>query len=209
MSAYELLLRQRVNDSARSVMLAYATESDLDHLAARFNIKRQLININTQTYPPVLRYESDIDLRRRIQLALEQLALAGTEKSYIFEALSAHPHIRDATAISLRPGEVTVTVLSHAENGETAPDILKTVNAALHQETVRTLTDKITVQAGKIAEYTLEAQLFTEQTPESEVILQEAHKRLRNYTKQQFALGKNIRRSAIASSLHVPVYSMW
>lgn len=201
----ELLLRQRINDSARAVMLAYATGPDLDNLAALFNIQRQQIQkADPQTFPPKpARYESDPDLRRRTQLALEQLALAGTEKSYVFEALSAHPHIRDATAISEAPGEVTVTVLSHAKKGKTSPDIIKTVNRALHQETVRTLTDKITVQAGHVAPYTIKATLFAEQTPASEVILQEARTRLKAYTQEQFALGKNIRRSAVASTLHV------
>lgn len=39
----ELLLRQRVNDAGRSVMLAYAKGRDLDHLAALFGLQRQRI----------------------------------------------------------------------------------------------------------------------------------------------------------------------
>ncbi|MEH6565288.1 MAG: baseplate assembly protein, partial [Halopseudomonas sp.] len=43
-SAYdELLLRQRVNEAARAVMLAYAQDADLDQLAANFNVQRLLI----------------------------------------------------------------------------------------------------------------------------------------------------------------------
>lgn len=36
----ELLIRQRVNDAARGVMLAYATGADLDQIGALFNVKR-------------------------------------------------------------------------------------------------------------------------------------------------------------------------
>lgn len=36
----ELLIRQRVNDAGRSVMLAYATGSDLDHLGALMGVSR-------------------------------------------------------------------------------------------------------------------------------------------------------------------------
>jgi len=36
----ELLLRQRVNEAARAVMVAFAVGSDLDHLAALFGLER-------------------------------------------------------------------------------------------------------------------------------------------------------------------------
>ena len=40
----ELLLRTHINESAKAVMLAYATGSDLDQLGALFGIKRLIIN---------------------------------------------------------------------------------------------------------------------------------------------------------------------
>ncbi|MFP3686174.1 baseplate assembly protein, partial [Bacillus sp. SIMBA_026] len=36
----EMLVRQRVNQAARAVMLAYAEDEDLDNLGALFNVKR-------------------------------------------------------------------------------------------------------------------------------------------------------------------------
>ena len=45
LAAYrELGVRQRVNDSAKAVTLAYAVGSDLDHIAARYNVQRLLID---------------------------------------------------------------------------------------------------------------------------------------------------------------------
>ncbi|WP_217492137.1 hypothetical protein [Veronia pacifica] len=60
----ELLLRQRVNEAARSVMLAFSSRGDLDQLAALFNVVRR-------------DGESDESLRMRLPLSLEGLSTAG------------------------------------------------------------------------------------------------------------------------------------
>ena len=39
----ELLLRQRINEAAQAVMVAYAMGGDLDQLAANYNVTRLLI----------------------------------------------------------------------------------------------------------------------------------------------------------------------
>ncbi|MGV5943123.1 baseplate assembly protein, partial [Escherichia coli] len=36
----ELLLRQRINEAAQAVMVAYAMGGDLDQIAANYNVKR-------------------------------------------------------------------------------------------------------------------------------------------------------------------------
>ena len=61
----ELLLRQRVNDGARGVMLAYAVGSDLDQIGANFSVRRLLIQpADPTTIPPTPAvYESDEDYR--------------------------------------------------------------------------------------------------------------------------------------------------
>ena len=53
--AYEsLMLRQRVNDSARAIMLAHATGTDLDHLAALLHVARQVVSPgDPNAIPPV------------------------------------------------------------------------------------------------------------------------------------------------------------
>ncbi len=68
----ELLLRQRVNEAARGVMLAYAAGSDLDQLAALFGVQRLVLDPgNPAALPPVpSSYEGDAELRRRVQLSL-------------------------------------------------------------------------------------------------------------------------------------------
>ncbi|NRI44843.1 baseplate assembly protein [Salmonella enterica subsp. enterica serovar Typhi] len=50
----ELLLRQRINEAAQAVMAAYAIGSDLDQLAANYNVKRLTVTpADNDAVPPV------------------------------------------------------------------------------------------------------------------------------------------------------------
>jgi anthranilate synthase component 1 len=64
----EMMLIQRENQKAVSVMLAFAKGSDLDQIGARYNVKRLLIDSgNPSAIPPVLpTYESDEDFKRMV-----------------------------------------------------------------------------------------------------------------------------------------------
>ncbi|GFN47420.1 baseplate assembly protein [Candidatus Regiella insecticola] len=62
----ELLLRQRINEAARGVMLAFAKGTDLDQIAANFNIKRHRIE-------PSTKLKFDGDLRTRTLNAIENV----------------------------------------------------------------------------------------------------------------------------------------
>jgi len=48
----ELLLRQRVNDAAKAVMLAFAGRADLDQIGANFNVARLIIDPGDPTAIP-------------------------------------------------------------------------------------------------------------------------------------------------------------
>lgn len=96
----ELLIRQRVNEAAKAVMLAYALDGDLDNLAAFFKTQRLVIDPGNENAippsPPV--YENNDDFRARIQLALDGFSTAGPERAYIYHALSASGDVLDASA---------------------------------------------------------------------------------------------------------------
>lgn len=95
----EMLLRQRVNEASLAVMLAYAKGADLDHIGVFYNVQRLVLQAPSEAEPDLpLILESDEDFRVRIQVSLEQFATAGTEGAYVFNALSAHADIKDATA---------------------------------------------------------------------------------------------------------------
>lgn len=50
----ELLLRQRINEAAQAVMVAYAMGGDLDQIAANYNVKRLTVTpADNDAVPPV------------------------------------------------------------------------------------------------------------------------------------------------------------
>lgn len=197
-----LLDRQRVNDAARGVMLAYAGGSGLDHLAAIFGVVRQVLDPGKpqEGIPP--RYESDEDFRRRIQLGPEGFSVAGPEGAYVFHALSADPRALDASATSPDPGEVVVSVLSREADGTASQGLLDIVEAKLSADDVRPLTDHVSVKSATIINYTVDATLFTFAGPDSQVVLAEARTRLDRYISESHRLGRDVTRSGLFAALH-------
>lgn len=202
----ETLLRQRINDAARAVMLAYATGADLEHLGARDDIPRLLISAgDPMAIPPVAAvYESDTDYRRRIQLAPEGYTTAGSMDSYIFHTLSADPDVADASAISPIPGSVTVYVLSRTATGLAPDELLAAVSAALNAETVRPMTDLVSVQSASIVNYSITAELVMLPGPDSSVVHDAAMAAIEAYAAEQHALRRDVTLSGIYAALHQP-----
>lgn len=198
----ELQLRQRINNAARAVMLAYAGGSDLDQLGALLGVSRQMLDPGdpTQSIPPTM--ESDTDFRRRIQLAPEGFSVAGPEGAYIFHALSADSAVLDASATSPEPGEVVVSILARDGDGSAAQTLIESVAAALAADNVRPMTDHVTVQSAQIVSYVVEATLYTYAGPDSTVVLAEAEARLQRYISESHRLGRDVTRSGLFAALH-------
>ncbi|WP_281688494.1 baseplate J/gp47 family protein [Pseudomonas citronellolis] len=206
LAAYrELLLRARINDAARAVMLAYATGSDLEQLAAGYNVARLVIQPADPSAVPPLEavLESDDSLRNRTQLAFDQLSVAGPRNAYVAFALGADGRIADVSAISPAPCEALISVLSREGDGSAAEDILEAVRLALSDEDVRPVGDRVTVQSASIVDYRVEAVLYIYPGPEAELIRQAAEASLQGYIATQRRLGRDIRRSALFAALHV------
>lgn len=201
----EMLLRQRINESALAVMLAFSNDSDLDQLAANFHLERlELDKGNPLAVPPVPpTMESNDDLRARCQMAFEGLSVAGPRGAYIYHALSADGQVSDVSAESPAPCEVVVSVLSREGKGTASPALLAKVTAALSDEDIRPLGDRLTVQSVTIVEYAVEAILYYYPGPESEPIRAAAERRLQAYIGNQRRIGRDIRRSALYAALHV------
>ncbi|QHD49156.1 baseplate J/gp47 family protein [Vreelandella aquamarina] len=200
----EMLVRQRVNQAARAVMLAYSEDEDLDNLGALFNVKRlQTYAGDPAAIPPVPpEYETNPDFRRRILLSLEGLSTAGPEGAYIFHALSASGSVLDASATSPAPGDVVVTVLGREGDGTAPPELLDAVEQAVSAETVRPLTDHVTVQGAEIVPYTIAATLYFQPGPDSQVVLAEAQAEAQRYADRQHRLGMDITLSGVYAALH-------
>jgi phage-related baseplate assembly protein len=202
----ELIIRQRVNDSARATMMAYATGADLDQIGALFGVARLVITpADTEAVPPVAAVmESDTEFRRRIQLSLEGFSTAGPEGAYIFHALAADGDVADVSAVSPNPGEVVVTVLSRTGDGTAGTPLLNAVEAALNDESVRPLTDLVTVQSATIVDFTVEAEIYTYPGPDSGAVIAEAEAALDAYLASVRQVGRDITLSGIYAALHRP-----
>ena len=149
----ELLLRQRINEATAANMLALATGTDLDHIAARVGLERKIIQAaDPDATPPVEAIlESDAALRLRCQLFPEKLAAAGPRDTYYAHALDASTDVADAQVVNadsglVPAGTVRVYIKSHTEavaNGH----LITTVYDYLSADTRRPLCDTVEVQA--------------------------------------------------------------
>ena len=201
----ELILRQRVNEAAKANMVAYANDADLDQLGANNGVTRlTLTPADASMLPPTAAVmESNEDFRVRIAAAFEGLSVAGPTGAYEYHAKSADGRVADASAISPSPACVTVTVLSRENTGEASADLLAVVEAALNDEDVRPVADRITVQSAQIVDYQIEAELYLYPGPEAEPIRAAAESKLAAFVSAQSRLGRDIRKSALYAALHV------
>lgn len=202
----ETLIRQRTNEAARAVMLAYAAGSDLDQLGANVNVQRLVITpADPDTVPPTAAVvESDDDFRARIQLSFEGYTTAGSEGSYVFHGLSADGDVKDIQAVSPSPGNVTVYVLSRTGTGAAGSGLLAKVSAALNAEDVRPLTDNVSVSAAAIIPYSVTAELVLYPGPDADVVRAEALAKLQEYTTSVARIGYDVTLSGIYQALHRP-----
>ena len=143
----EVLLRNRVNAAAKASLLAFATGSDLDHLAAFYGVTR-------------LMDETDEALRLRTRQRIIGFANAGGAAHYRYWALSASPELADVEVDSPEPGRVRISVLAKGE-ADTVPDaVLDAVRAVVLRDDIRVLTDTVEVVAAELIPVTVTARIW-------------------------------------------------
>ncbi len=202
----EVILRQRINDAARSVLLAFAGGADLEHIAAEYGVSRLVIRPADPTaVPPVeAAYESDDELRERAQLAWEGLSTAGPRDGYVFHALTADGQVADAAATSPEPCDVLICVLARDGDGTAPAELLDKVRAKLNDEDTRPMGDRLTVQSSSIITYSVRAMLHMKgEGPGRSVALEAATRACRAYVNRPRRAGVSVWRSAINAALHV------
>ncbi|TNH20012.1 baseplate J/gp47 family protein [Halomonas sp. BL6] len=199
----ELLLRQRINEAARAVMIAFANDEDLDQLGANLNVKRLVLDAGDPTaippVPPTL--EKNRDYRARIQLAFEGLSVAGPSGAYEYQAISAHPSVLDVSVASPEPVEVVLTILSREAGGQPSQAVLDAVRKRVDER--RPLTDRVTVQAATLLPFSITAVLALRTGPDPAVIREQARQQLAAYVEARHRLGAWITRSGVHAALTV------
>lgn len=146
-AARELILRQRVNDALQATLLRYALSGDLDNLAAFYGVTR-------------LENEGDEALRLRTIERIMGSSTAGGAAWYRYQALTASPLVKDAAVSSPNPGEVLVNILSTQGNGTPSSQLLSTVDNVLQSDSVRVITDVVTVAGATINTVPITAQVY-------------------------------------------------
>lgn len=129
----ETVLRARINDAAKANLLAFATGTDLDHLAAFYDVFR-------------MAGENDDRLVTRVILAIQGRSPGGTEERYRFIAMSADIGVSDAFVYTVgRSPLIKVAIYSTAADGVASPSLLAKVNVALQAPGARMVNDTIVV----------------------------------------------------------------
>ncbi len=202
----ELLIRQRLNDATKAVMIAYAVGADLDQIAANYDVARLLITAaDDTTIPPTPAvYESDDEFRVRIILSLEGYTSAGSRGSYIYHALSASGDCKDVAVESLTPGTVNVAVLSRTGTGAAPSATIAAVVEALNADIIRPLCDTVEVASASIVDYSIAATLTVFPGTGQEEVLAAATAAAQAYAADQHRIGRDITRSGIFAALHQP-----
>ena len=185
----ELLLRARVNDAAKALMLARATGTDLDNLAALFKIVR----------PEGM---TDAKFRELIHLHIEAFASAGPQGAYIFHALDAAPTLADANAVQTSPGQVRVVLLGAANGVPTEPE-LAAVRARMARPDIKPLTDVVVVAPATLVPVDVTATLVLLPGPDSSVVVAAAGAAVTALLNSRRKIGRNLSRSALFAALHV------
>ena len=143
----EVLLRNRINTAAKASLLAFATGSDLDHLAAFYGVTR-------------LMDETDEGLRLRTRQRIIGFANAGGAAHYRYWALSASPEVSDVEVDSPEPGRVRISVLAKGEEQTVSNAVLNAVRAVVLRDDIRVLTDTVEVVAAELMPVTVHARLW-------------------------------------------------
>ncbi len=221
---HAIQMRARVNDAAKASMLAYATESDLDNLAAFYMVSRK-------------EGEDDEDLRARLILAVDGFSTAGPSGAYKFHGLSAADEVKDVSVDAPRfsvatvapeimamlppqsivlqvdydaglsnpkPGDVAITVLSAGGAGSPSADTLDKVEVALNDEDVRPISDNPRIRAAEIEEYAIHARLWFYGNVDTEVVRLAADSAVREYADAVHRLGYDVTVSGLHRALHQP-----
>lgn len=101
--------------------------------------------------------EDDERYRERIWLSREHKSTAGSVATYTYYAKTADARIRDVKIIDDTAGEVKVYLLS--DSGEADSVMIDRVNAALSKDSVRPLTDLVSVSSATIVDVSVNADI--------------------------------------------------
>lgn len=131
----EVSLLAAINDAARARLLAFAQGSDLDQLAAFYDVVRQ---------PG----EADTRLKTRVILAIQGRSTGGPKERYKSVVMNADVRVASVEPYRIyRSPLIYIAVFSTEPNGIASADLLTKVRAALTDENVQLMNDEFVVSS--------------------------------------------------------------
>jgi phage-related baseplate assembly protein len=204
----ELLLRQRINEEGKALLIAFAVGTDLDHIGITYYDGEERLVVtpaDPDASPPVdLVMEDDESYRRRLLLKDDSYSTAGSDNAYKFHALSADGQVKDVSVTSPKPGTTLITVIGRSGDGTPSAATLEKVRVRLNSDDVRPQSEEVLVRAGEIIYWVLDADIYTYGGPDQSIVLQAAQDRFESYKAQHQMLGHDVTDSALSAALHVP-----
>lgn len=201
--AYRIFLAKgAINDSARAILLAFATGADLDNLAAFYGIARLTVTPATPTTPAVM--ETDADLRLRVQLAPELLPHAGmTPGGYRGLALRAAPSVKDVAPLKREGGVVDLILLGREGDGSVPPAVVQAVAAILADDGATQLTDIVTVRSARIVPYAVQLTATIPFGPDPALVRSSIETAVRAYAEDRRRIGLPVFRQMLEAAASV------
>lgn len=199
----EMLVRARVNSAAKSVMLPFAGGSDIDALAAFYNVSRMpLVAAPRPFLTNPEDWEDDERFRVRVQGAPEAFSMAGTAGSYRFHAMSTVATLRDASAMAVDDqANIKVTLMGSGDSPDVSDADVAKVRAWLHDKKIKPLTDVVSVASVTRKDTTIVADVWLYPGPEASIVKAEILAALTKLKARISMLGRDLTRSAIIGAI--------
>lgn len=142
--------------------------------------------------------ETDDELRERIRIAPESFSVAGSRGAYEFWCKSFSTEIIDAMAVSPVPGYVDIYFLT--EDGVPGIEMINAVQNYLSDESVRPMTDFVTVKAPDVVNFSVNVKYFISRENQTSAlsIIEKAEKAVEDfilYTRSK--LGRDINQTEL------------
>lgn len=201
----ELVLRNRINDAAKAVLLAYAVNEDLDQIGARHNVERLVVvPADPTAIPPVdAVMETDDRFRQRIQMAYDGLTIAGTYGAYAFHALTASGRVYDVK-VEAPANEVLVVRVNLVDtnnNGIADATLCNLVESYLSAEERRPLCDIVQAHPVNIINYSYSATLYCGSGASINAVKAAAEAACTIVNASNYRIGTSITRSSLLAGL--------
>lgn len=187
----EVLYRAAINDAVKANLLAFAAGADLDHLAAFYDVIR-------------LTGETDARLRARTVVAISGRSTAGSEDWYKSAAFRASIRVKDVAVYRVGTGpDIRIAVLATDNFGEPDAALLAGVNNEVQKNSVRVISDRVTVVSATSATVNVAADIWLLPTTPI-TVFDSLETLLRQAMAEEGGLGFNVTRSWLTAKLQAP-----